>query len=205
MSPTLVKCQNLDYQIGYKRIFKNLSFEIQEKEFWLLLGDNGSGKSTLLKLLYHGTHSAFYFPKKIQMSYVGHSLGLYSSLSLKENLEYFGTISHSKNIEKIPQWLETFRLKKRYLDPIHTFSEGMKKKSAIIRSLLINSELWLLDEPFNGLDQASVEELKKLLINFSGSILLATHNPEKFLSLATGEMKFENGNLLVRRYVESSY
>lgn len=199
-----MECQNLEYQIGYKRIFKKIGFQIRRKEFWLLLGENGAGKSTLLKILYHGSNPAFHFPEKLQMSYVGHSLGLYSSLSLKENLEYFGMIAESGQMEKIPEWLEIFGLKKRYLDPVHTFSEGMKKKSAIIRSLLTGSDLWLLDEPFNGLDKASGEELKKILTNYTGSIVIATHAPEDLRAFMTGEMKIQNGIMEMERYVESA-
>jgi heme exporter protein A len=203
MNQVLVKCLDLDFTIGYKRIFKKLNFQLRESESRLLLGENGAGKSTLLKLIYHGTHIGFQFPRPIRMSYVGHSLGLYSSLSLKENLLYFAKIAKSTHLDKLEHWLDLFELKKRFLDPVHTFSEGMKKKSSLIRSLLTGGELWLLDEPFNGLDSKSSEHLKDIIKNFQGSILLATHDPLSVQGLVQGEWKLTEGKILVRDYVDS--
>lgn len=161
----------------------------------MLIGENGVGKSTLLKLIF-SKHKNFEFKKNISISYLGHSLGLYTSLTLKENLEFFSKLANFKNSSQIHYYLEVFNLKKNYLDPIHTFSEGMKKKSSIIRSLLFQPQLWLLDEPFNGLDQKSSLVLKEILKEFKGSILLVTHKPDDLKHLAHNIYEIQNRSII---------
>lgn len=187
----------MNYSIGYKQIFKNLSFSIYENNFSLLLGENGAGKSTLLKLIF-ARHKGFQFKKNFSISYLGHSLGLYTSLTLKENLEFFSKLARFENPSRLQHYLEIFSLKKNYLDPVHTFSEGMKKKSSIIRSLLFQPELWLLDEPFNGLDQSSSLILKQILKEFSGTILLVTHKPEDVKDLAHNLYQIQNKTIVFK-------
>lgn len=191
----LIECQNLDYSIGYKQIFKNLSFYVYESTFSLLLGENGVGKSTLLKLLF-SKYKGFQFKKSFSISYLGHSLGLYTSLTLKENLDFFSKLANFHNSEKIQYYLDIFNLKKNYLDPIHTFSEGMKKKSSIIRSILFQPEVWLLDEPFNGLDQKSSIVFKQILKEFSGTVILVTHKPEDVKELTNNIYEIQNQTII---------
>ncbi|MCX7999346.1 MAG: ABC transporter ATP-binding protein [Leptospiraceae bacterium] len=201
MKKVLIECRKLNYSIGYKQIFKDLSLCIYENDFSLLLGENGAGKSTLLKLIF-ARHKDFFFQKDLSISYLGHSPGLYTSLTLKENLEFFSKLAGVQNPLQVQHYLEIFNLKKNYLDPIHTFSEGMKKKSSIIRSLLFNPELWLLDEPFNGLDQKSSLVLKQILKEFKGSIVLVTHKPEDVKEFAHNVYEIQN-KTIVKKNVAS--
>jgi ABC-type cobalamin/Fe3+-siderophores transport system ATPase subunit len=52
MNTSILSCKNLSYTIGYKKIFKNISFEIFASDFTLLTGENGSGKSSLLSAIF---------------------------------------------------------------------------------------------------------------------------------------------------------
>ncbi len=206
---SLFICENLNYTIGYKRIFRDLSFTLESKELWILTGENGAGKSTLLKLLYENRDSAFrsQFPAHSMFSYLGHEMGLYSSLSLKENLDFYKSILPTRiSDEKIQSLLEMFRLHKRVMDPVHTFSEGMKKKSGIIRALLPNAPILLLDEPFNGLDQAAISVLQNLLKDYStqNSILVATHDPSLLNHFSTGELHLKNYQMEILKNVARS-
>lgn len=199
----LLKCNHLSYSIGYKKILRDINFEILPGEFVLLTGENGSGKSTLLKLIFGGSKKeCFEWTKKDNarpnFSYLGHENGLYSALSLEENLNYFESISgHSESAELVRELLIEFNLNKRLKDPVHTFSEGMKKKSGILRTLLFYPMVLLLDEPFNGLDEKASSILKKILNDYKskGSVLLITHNPEKFTDVCNKRWNLENGEL----------
>ncbi|MCB1193290.1 MAG: ABC transporter ATP-binding protein [Leptospiraceae bacterium] len=202
----ILKCENLSYNIGYRKILKDIRFEIFTSDCISLMGDNGSGKSTLLRIL--ANHSKFEksifwqtsSKRKFPISYLGHELGLYSSLSLKENLDYFLKILDNRVEKKrLDYVLEIFRLEKRLYDPIHTFSRGMKQKAALMRALLVESRLLLLDEPFSGLDSKSSHFLVELLKNFvkCDSMVIITHNLDILSELTNKHFFLKGGKLAI--------
>ncbi|MBK8393753.1 MAG: ABC transporter ATP-binding protein [Leptospiraceae bacterium] len=203
MKTSILSCKNLSYTIGYKKIFKNISFEIFPSEFTLLTGENGSGKTSLLKLILQSTHKKeFSWNTNSEsvnlLSYLGHENGLYSSLSLRENLTFFNNILKiPMPKEQVENLVAKFQLTKRMDDPVSTFSEGMKKKSGIIRALIARPLLLLLDEPLNGLDMHSVQVFLKLLhSDFADtSILLVAHEIDKLSSFVSSRLHIYNGEL----------
>jgi heme exporter protein A len=204
MNTSILSCKNLSYTIGYKKIFKNISFEIFASDFTLLTGENGSGKTSLLKLILQSTRKKeFTWEKNIPdnqnlLAYLGHENGLYSSLSLKENLEFFNRILKKPMPEnQLADLVDKFQLTKRLEDPVSTFSEGMKKKSGIIRALLARPVLLLLDEPLNGLDTISTQMFLKLLkAEFeSTSILLVAHEIDRISPFVKRRLHLYKGDL----------
>ncbi|MDX1960249.1 MAG: ABC transporter ATP-binding protein [Leptospiraceae bacterium] len=197
----LVTCRNFSYTIGYKKLFSNLSFTISQNQIVHLSGDNGVGKSSLFKMLIQESNNTslveWHNPNKKKISYLGHELGLYSSLTLSENLEYFRGISASaEDIRK--DLLEKFNLKKHIDSKVGTFSEGMKRKAGLLRALSPNADLLLLDEPFNGLDQSSSQILKEVLVNYSkviGAIFMITHEKQNIGDILDREFTLRDGIL----------
>lgn len=202
-SVKILSISDLSYSIGSKSILKKVNLELSLGKSYVIRGDNGAGKSTLLKLILNHSHH----PKSIHwnpelpkdrnlVSFLGHDLGLYSSLSLEENLRFFYSISkHSYSWDQVQIWVEACNLHRRWDDPIFSFSRGMKQKAALIRAVLAKPLLLLLDEPFTGLDEKSypiiigiLGELKK-----DCSILGVVHGMEDFF----WEQKFfiEKGGL----------
>jgi heme exporter protein A len=199
MEKPLLTCINLTHSIGYKQIFKNLNFELSTGERILLTGENGIGKSTLLKLILNfKKRKEFKFDSinPPSISYLGHEAGLYSSLTLTENLDYFTAISSNNiDIEFKNYLLEVFKLNKRIHDPIFTFSEGMKRKTGLIRALLMKSKIILLDEPLNGLDKDSCllfSEVLKTKLDKQITIVMVSHNLFNFDFTFTHEYKIES-------------
>jgi heme exporter protein A len=202
MKESLVRIDNLTLSIGLKTILKNMSITLYREEVVLLTGENGSGKSTFLKSIFGSqTKKEFHWtpPKEREMvSYLGHELGLYSSLTLEENLEFFSkVIKKPLSREKIKSHTERFGLGKRLKDPIFTFSEGMKRKAGIIRALLVNAELLLMDEPLNGLDSNSVEIFYELLneMKKSTSLVIVSHDFQKIKSIVNRHIHIKNGKI----------
>lgn len=176
----ILSCKGLNYSIGYKKILKDISIEIFQNEIVLLCGDNGSGKSTLLKLIFHHKFNSGFFQtdESLRVGYFGHELGLYSSLSLEENLRYFSAISGKKTQDKnLESYLELFNLKKRVKDPVCTFSRGMKQKAGILCAIASSPQLLLLDEPTSGLDEKSRKVFLEFILDFkkNGSVFWVTH------------------------------
>lgn len=203
MTTSILSCKNLSYTIGYKKIFKNISFEIFSSDFTLLTGENGSGKTSLLKLILQSSRKKeFHWNVRSNssnlLSYLGHENGLYSSLSLRENLVFFNRILKDPMPEtQVAELVEKFQLTKRLEDPVSTFSEGMKKKSGIIRALLARPNLLLLDEPLNGLDTNSVQVfLKMLKSDFADtSVLLVAHEIDKISPYVKRRLHLYKGEL----------
>lgn len=203
MVQKLFSCKSLRYSIGYKKILKDISFSLQLASCVLVTGDNGSGKSTLLRVLSNYTKFSQFISwdvgldaKRVKVSYAGHQLGLYSSLTLQENIDYFnGILSHPMQPEQIEIFLEVFQLKKRRYDPITTFSQGMKQKAALIRSFLPQPYVYLLDEPMVGLDKKSIEQFLYILTQLKqqSSLLVVSHNPQLLQSVTDAGLHIEAG------------
>jgi heme exporter protein A len=202
MKESLVSIQNLSIYIGLKPIFKNISFQLFRREAVILSGENGTGKSTLLKSIFQsGEKKEFLWSakqKEVRLSYLGHEVGLYSSLSLMDNLNYFsGILNHPINKDNLNKLIKNFGLEKKLYDPIHTFSEGMKRKSGILRALLVDPELLLLDEPFNGLDVRSLEifldEIREIKKNTT--ILIVSHDVDRLLKIIDRHLSLENSKI----------
>ncbi|MCG6169066.1 ABC transporter ATP-binding protein [Leptospira sanjuanensis] len=133
-----------------------------------------------------------------RISYLGHELGLYTSLSLEENLRYFLSIARIEfPKEKVESLLRSFKLWSRREDPIFTFSRGMKQKAALVRALLTGADLILLDEPFTALDRSGLETAIRLLEEHSknAAVLMVTHDPGIPFSRATKTLTIREGNL----------
>lgn len=201
MNPALLNCNELSYSIGYKKILKKVSFALGAGECVTITGDNGSGKSTLLKILcsYHSYQKEIIWNKSNPiLSYLGHDLGLYSSLTLNENLNYYKGISKETiSNQEIESVLKSFNLFHRVNETLHGFSKGMKQKTGLIRALIPKCDLLLLDEPFSGLDQKSSTELIKILKDKKNSscILLVTHDKQLLSEIADRNFHIENGEL----------
>lgn len=168
MDDVLLEAKSLTLTVGQKKLLQEMNFVFFQTGTVVLEGQNGSGKSSLLKEIYFRSQRSEDWkwketPQKI--SYLSHELGLYTSLSLLENLEFFlgEKVARSKNSEDL---LKKFKLEKRLYDPISTYSRGMKQKAALMRVLLSDSQVILLDEPYTGLDAESslilTNELNKL-------------------------------------------
>jgi ABC-2 type transport system ATP-binding protein len=170
----------------------DLSIVIDKGEIFGLLGPNGAGKTTLISMLCgllkptSGSFTIFGLSyknnekeiKKI-MGVVPQEIALYPTLTAKENLMYFGSMSGLAAGElntKVNNALEKLGLSKFADKRIETFSGGMKRRINLIAGILHNPEVLFLDEPTVGVDVQSknviIEYLKEL--NQGGMTIIYT-------------------------------
>lgn len=191
---TLLSIENLTG--GYTRnpVLKNVSFEVNEKEMVGLIGLNGAGKSTTIKHItglmkpHHGeikiTGHLFSEDKEVYrklFTFVPETPVLYEELTLAEHLKLTAMaygLDESTYEERIQHLLKEFRMEKRLKwFPAH-FSKGMKQKVMIMCAFLVQPALYIVDEPFVGLDPLGIQSLldlmKKMKENGAG-ILMSTH------------------------------
>jgi len=161
-------------------------------EIWGIIGNNGAGKSTLLKMIVGllppdrgvieiGGRRIDKEPEgaKRHIGYLPESPLLYPSLSAEEMLTYIAEIKGVPSpVEEVDYWLATFGLTEKRKALLNDLSFGMKKKVALSSAFLGRPPLLVLDEPFNGLDVATMERLAEIISesNRAGAtVLISSH------------------------------
>lgn len=171
----MLKIENLTG--GYLNIpvLKNISFTIEDGELVGLIGLNGAGKSTTIKEIigllkpYNGEitidglsieQDNQNYRKKI--GFIPETPSLYEELTLKEHIEITAMaydIPVEKALQRAESLLETYRLSDKLDWFPSLFSKGMKQKVMIICAFIIDPSLFILDEPFLGLDPLAIADL----------------------------------------------
>jgi heme exporter protein A len=178
----------------------------------LLYGPNGAGKTTLLRLLatvarpsegevlldgedVHRHPAA----AKAAIGFVSHATFLYGDLTVRENLKFFGTLFALPQVEKeIAAMLELFRLEDRAHTPVRKLSRGLQQRVSLARALLHEPQFLLLDEPFTGLDAATVDTLESLMRQLPArgkAVVFSTHDFERGAALARRLVALEAGRI----------
>lgn len=175
-------------------VLKNISFEVGDGELIGLIGLNGAGKSTTINEIiglltpYQGqilidgltlAQNQAEYRKKI--GFIPETPSLYEELTLREHLETVAMaydLNYDEAMTRATELLELFRLSdKLEWFPIN-FSKGMKQKVMIICAFMVNPSLFIVDEPFLGLDPLAISDLTELLAQEKAkgkSILMSTH------------------------------
>lgn len=214
----LIEAESLSKAYGGMPVLRGIDFCVQRGEFVALLGANGSGKSTLLRLL-SGLSKPTAGAVRIggwempgeamavraQIGLVAHQPLLYENLTARENLDFFGKlygIAREERERRIADLLRKVGLRKRADSLVRTFSRGMKQRLSIARASLHKPDVLLLDEPYSGLDQASIERLDEMLsagLGAGRTIIMSTHQLERVpqsagraLVLSRGRISFDD-------------
>ena len=216
----LLQMTNISKEFPGVKALDNVSLTVKKGTVHALMGENGAGKSTTIneiiglltpykgEILIDGAKlqdSPTAYRKKI--GFIPETPSLYEELTLREHIE---TVAMAYDVEqkvafaRVEKLLTMFRLKEK-LDwfPVH-FSKGMKQKVMIICAFVVDPSLFIVDEPFLGLDPVAIADLIELLEDEKAkgkSILMSTHvldSAEKmcdsFVILHKGEIRAK-GNL----------
>lgn len=176
ISKELIKIQDLCFQRDWQVILHNFNLEVSGGEFVLLKGKNGSGKTTLLKLLL-GLLSPLAGKVEIfgNHSYLGHQNGIKSYLTLSQFLKSLPS-SELKNSALL--LISQLKLSP-YVDvPFSELSAGLKRRFALIQLLTPSADIYIVDEPFDYLDQESTQVVWKLFQTKikEGACCIITHH-----------------------------
>ncbi|MEM7103661.1 MAG: ATP-binding cassette domain-containing protein [Bacteroidota bacterium] len=200
----MLNIQNL--QVSYKtnQVLKGLSANWSPNRIHGIVGLNGSGKTTLLNTIFgtvkaqQGTISFNGQPiKKSDIAFLETRNYFYSRITGKEYLGLFKANNPNFNFH---EWNDVFGLPLSNL--IDTYSTGMKKKLAFLGILSLNRPVLILDEPFNGVDLESNENLKsilRLMVKKQKTILITSHIIDTLTTLCDDIHYLKNG------IIESSF
>lgn len=174
----VIIAENLSKSFGDKQIFKNVNLHITRGERVFLLGDNGCGKTTLLKTLmgeYKQSDGKFYFGENLSKGYfdqVQAKLDL-NKTAIEEIWSAYPQMKQTAIRNALAAFLfkgdDVFKLLKE-------LSGGERARIALLKLMLGGHNLLLLDEPTNHLDAFSREELENTLLDYSGTMLIVSHD-----------------------------
>lgn len=212
----LLTATNIDTFYGKSHILNNVSFSLHENEIIALLGRNGAGKSTLLKTLVGiapasngsiqlsgneliGLSSAQ--NARLGIGYVPQGRGLFAGMSVEQNLELGGLKRQTGNgvhwtRERIYEYFP--RIRERLDSPADYLSGGEQQMVAVARALSGDVRVLLLDEPFEGLAPAVVEQLFETFdrLRKEVAIIIVDHNLDLALALSDTTVALERGAVI---------
>ena len=208
----ILKIENLNLEIGIVKILKDISFTVQKKEIIALLGPSGSGKSSLLKSInmlntpscgqikYHNNDIQEISPMALRkkIGYVLQKPTLFGN-DVMENLKYPCEL-HQKvfDINLVEFYLKKVNLKPDILEKKpNELSGGEQQRISLVRTLLLEPEIILLDEVTSALDEDNtllIEELIKYENeNNELTVIFISHNNEQAKRLAQKVIYMEEG------------
>ena len=215
----MIKVENISRSVKSKILFKNISFDLPNNKITGLLGANGAGKTSLFKALaglskidngsircYEKNLHSMSLEERSNagLNYVPQENSLFDDLSLQENLEAvielkFKAVSEEK-FKQIKDLLEVMKLTDKAKTKSKFLSGGEKRKTEILRSILLDSKYILLDEPFAGVDPISVEEIIKILKKFKKNlgIFISDHNFRDVINVCDEIILLNQGELLLQ-------
>jgi heme exporter protein A len=172
-------------------LFENLTFQVNDGSVLLVQGPNGSGKTTLLRVLcglsrpesgsVQWNNESIESSRSIfgaQIAYFGHITGLKVDLTVNQNLAFAARMLGQHN-QRWENYLEPLRLSHCANLPVRYLSAGQQRRTALVRVLMSDAKLWMMDEPFTNLDQAGREFIEGELtrhLNGEGLAVVVAHH-----------------------------
>jgi heme ABC exporter ATP-binding subunit CcmA len=195
--------QGFQISKGYHhfQVLREVSFEVEEGECFALFGPNGAGKTTLLKILstlQRPTSGTFQMMgldgvkdrDKVRNLFllVGHGSYLYNELDALENINFSLALRGiSRTDQEVKKALDRVDIGPFARFKVRAFSEGMKKRLAMAKTILVHPKVLLLDEPYSALDESGmglVNQFMKDITEQGTAILMTTHNRTKTAEVA---------------------
>lgn len=198
---------------GNKKALNNLNLTIEAGKIFGFLGHNGAGKSTTIKslvsILEPSQGEIFFDGKNIKenrlaikqkIAYVPDSPDIFLQLTANE---YWDLISAAYELQasddRRQELIELFSLVGHEDETIESFSHGMRQKTIIIGALLPDPDIWILDEPLQGLDPQAAFDLKKMIRQHAEkgkTVIFSTHVLDSAQQLCDDLAILKQGELL---------
>ena len=224
-APTGIRFENIEKRYGGLYALRRVSLKVAPGECVALAGRNGSGKTTLLRIAARlvrpsGGSVRFFGANEngrrgenggvnpplqtareadVAVGFVGHATMVYNELTAEENLLMFAKLQGiAEPWTRAARLLEEVGLSERRNSLVRTFSRGMRQRVAIVRALLNDPSVLLLDEPATGLDPEGIMWLANTLRQMRDvgrTILMSVHGESEISTLATRAIRLDAGSV----------
>ena len=212
-----LKVDNLKKIYGRKEVVKEVSLNIKRGEVVGLLGPNGAGKTTSFymitgmirpnkgKIYFDSqdiTNIPMYKRARMGMGYLAQEPSIFTKLSVEDNLRLVLEITDLNKADqrkRLEELLEEFSIGHIRKSKAMMLSGGERRRTEIARSLIMNPDFILLDEPFAGIDPIAVEDIQNIvqtLKNKGIGILITDHNVRETLSITDRAYLLYDGRVL---------
>ncbi|HAB67311.1 MAG TPA: ABC transporter ATP-binding protein [Firmicutes bacterium] len=212
----ILKIEKLTKKFGNKVILDNISFSVKKGEILSIIGPSGCGKTTLLMTLiglYKADSGNIYLDEqnitgekidKRKMGIIFQDYSLFENMTVLKNVSYALSFSKDKKIKSTKEEIAKSMLKslglENHLNKYPSqLSGGERQRVAIARTLVLNPDILLLDEPLSALDIDSKISLKKLILDirekYKSTIIYVTHDQEDAFSMADNIIVMNKGKI----------
>jgi ABC-type multidrug transport system ATPase subunit len=190
---------------------RSVTAEFPAARLYAVVGENGAGKSTLLRILAglvpasRGTVTWFGVNNLSQVreriSYMAHASMLYDELDAMENLRYFAGLYGIRDDRVCQDAMRSAGLDAALKRQVGQYSQGMRQRLSLARTILHQPELLLLDEPFSNVDASSARAMVRLLRQMRDggrTVLVVTHQPALLAGVADEFVRMAEGRIVAR-------
>lgn len=210
-----LELRQLNKSFGEKEVVKDLSLSLNKGELLCLLGSSGCGKTTTLKMIggflkpdrgeiwVDGRDITNLEPEQRPVSTVFQSYALFPHLTVLDNVIYglkFKNIKKSVAKEMGMEYLRSVNMEEYWNFGIHEISGGQQQRVALVRSLITNPKVLLLDEPLSNLDAKlrvkMREEIRAIQKKYDTTMVFVTHDQEEAMVLGDYIAIMDEGRLV---------
>lgn len=210
----ILTLKNISKRFKNQLVIENISMEFKPNTIYGIVGRNGSGKTVLLKMIcgiLMPSSGEILFDSENYIQKYGvpkstraliESPEMINDLSGFDNLKILSSIQNTIDDNRILETLKIVGLGGNEYKKYKDYSLGMKQKLGIAQTIMEDSDLIILDEPFNGLDDNSAKEIRTLikkLKNNNKIIIIATHIKEDINSLIDELYRLDDGKLVYEK------
>tara|TARA_B100000575_G_C23054878_1_gene607251 strand:+ start:199 stop:804 length:606 start_codon:yes stop_codon:yes gene_type:complete len=188
----MLLAQNITLTRSNRKIFEDINISLASGKIVILKGKNGSGKTSLLKTIVNilqPTSGSIYWKGKPlyktlydfydNITYIADKTSSLRQLSTYENIRIWKNFFLSKvSYQQIDNILEVLNLNKYTRAKVGNLSLGEIKKLELVRLIIENKKIWILDEPLTNLDDESINVIEQTFVDHcsnGGSILFSSH------------------------------
>ncbi|WP_330698478.1 ABC transporter ATP-binding protein [Anaerocolumna sp. MB42-C2] len=209
----ILQCNDLVKKYMNKTAVNGISFEAEKGKIYALLGPNGSGKTTLMKMI-----AGLVKPTSGTITYKGNPIGVeskkrvaymstepffYNYMSVGDVGDYYKDFFEDFDVKRYEELIERMELSMK--DKAKTLSSGLAAKLKIAATLARKAELYMLDEPLNGIDIIAREKIITTVLEVAredSTILISSHLVDELEKIIDNAVFIKSGAIVLNGEAE---